>query len=518
VSAFLVGGRLTPRVLIVNCYFPELRAPVRLVHEIPNALAPVLLAGALARDRCEVRLHNEVSEGFLEIFAPDLLAWPDLVVFTGLTAAFDRMLHLTAYARSRNPRVVTVAGGPAIRALPGYARRFFDYVCTGDVEELREVVADALGPGYVAEEMVPRYDLAGWMGRRMGYAESSRNCNFRCSYCSLTATGRGYATLGLDELRRQIVAMGRREVICFQDNQFYGPDREFFLERMALLRELRRAGCFRYWHAFVSDTFLWNDENLALAREAGCFSIFVGVESFDEGWLRRVNKVQNTRHAQVDLIRKCLDAGILFQYGLVFDPTERTLAEIHRELAFICANPELPAPNFVFMAVPFPGTPFFHDRLARGLILPDTKVRDLEGSTLTLRPLDGVHDVAHFIATAKNLRGYAVRHLRRQARFLWRYRRSLAAAQALVSTVIAMSILAPSTVSNPAAVFVRRRPRTHVSTTDRLDPVYTPRQRVGAAFEAYFRPTAITDAAGGLNPALADDLLATRYARRTAEP
>ena len=53
------------------------------------------------------------------------------------------------------------------------------------------------------------------------------------------------------------------------------------------------------------------------------------------------------------------------------------------------------------MAVPFPATPFFHDRLARGLILPDTKVRDLEGSTLTLRPLDPIEDVARFIATPR---------------------------------------------------------------------------------------------------------------------
>jgi radical SAM superfamily enzyme YgiQ (UPF0313 family) len=83
--------------------------------------------------------------------------------------------------------------------------------------------------------------IAGWSGRRMGYAESSRNCHFRCSYCSLTAEGRAYATRGVDDLRRQIVAMGRREVICFQDNQFYGPDRSSFVERLALLRELRAA-------------------------------------------------------------------------------------------------------------------------------------------------------------------------------------------------------------------------------------------------------------------------------------
>ena len=459
-----------------------------------------------------------MSDGFLEVYARDLLAWPDLVVFTGLTASFDRMLQLTAYLRTLNPRVVTVAGGLAVRALPGYARRFFDYACTGDVEELREVIADALGPAYVADEMVPRYDLAGWIGRRMGYAESSRNCNFRCSYCSLTAEGRVYADRGLDDLRRQIVAMGRREVICFQDNQFYGPDRGLFVERLALLRETPPGRALPLL-ARLRERHLPLERRESRPGAGGrMFSIFVGVESFDEGWLRRVNKPQNNRYAQVDLIRKCLDGGILFQYGLVFDPTERTLAEMHRELALICDNPEIPAPNFIFMAVPFPATPFFHDRLARGLILPDTKVRDLEGSTLTLRPLDPIEDVARFIATAKNLRGYAVRHLRRHARFLWRYRRSLAAAQVAVSTVIVASILAPASVSNPATLAVRRRPRTHVSTTDRLDPVYVPRMRVASAFEDYFRPTAITDAAGELNPALADDLLATRYARRAPVP
>ncbi len=172
---------MNKRILIVNCYFPEIREPVGLTNEIPNALAPVLLADFFSPAHCEIRLHNEVSEGFLEVYAPDLLAWPDLVVFTGLTAAFDRMLHLTAYMRTLHARIVTVAGGPAIRTLPAYARRFFDYACGGDAEEIREVIRDALGAEYLADEPTPRYDLDGWIGRRMGYAESSRNCNFRCS-------------------------------------------------------------------------------------------------------------------------------------------------------------------------------------------------------------------------------------------------------------------------------------------------------------------------------------------------
>jgi len=193
-----------PRVLVVNCYFPEVREPIRLVREVPNAITPVLLAAELSVDRCELRLHNEVSHGFLELYAPELLAWPDLVILTGLTATLDRMRQLTAYFRTEHPRVVIVAGGHAVRSLPRHARRFFDYACEGDIEEIREVVADALGPDCVADEPRPRYDLADWIRRRVGYAESARGCVFRCGFCNVTGEGRRYRALALAHLRRQI--------------------------------------------------------------------------------------------------------------------------------------------------------------------------------------------------------------------------------------------------------------------------------------------------------------------------
>src|SRR5262249_60515349 len=168
---------------------------------------------------------------------PQLLGWPDMLVLTGLTNAFDRMLHLTAYARSRNPGVVVVAGGPAVRALPELSRRVFDYAALGDVEELAEIAADAFGRAFVAEEMIPRYDLAYWIGR-IGYVETSRYCNFRCAFCALTGEGRRYASYPLDAIRRQVVAMGRRPHVLFIDNNFYGNDRRRLEERPAPVREV----------------------------------------------------------------------------------------------------------------------------------------------------------------------------------------------------------------------------------------------------------------------------------------
>jgi hypothetical protein len=88
------------RVLVVNCYLDYYRQAIRRPNKFPQAVGPVYLAGAFTRQLCEVRCYDEVSSGPLT--DSSLLGWPDMLVLTGLTHCFDRMLHLTAYARSRN--------------------------------------------------------------------------------------------------------------------------------------------------------------------------------------------------------------------------------------------------------------------------------------------------------------------------------------------------------------------------------------------------------------------------------
>ncbi|MGB5346760.1 MAG: radical SAM protein [Woeseia sp.] len=499
------------KILIANCYFPEMREPIKRINEVPNALAPVLLAGHFCPRSCDIELYNEVNSGFLEIFKPELLGWPDVLVLTGLTAAFDRMLHIAAYVRTKNPNVIVVAGGHGVRSLPRYSEHFFDYACQGDVEEIKEVIRDCLGEQYVAREFKPRYDLAYWM-KRFGYVESSRNCNFRCSFCSLTGASRPYAVNAPDYLDVQMEAAGKRQILFFEDNQLLGDGQKTFARRIAQVQQRREAGQFKHWGGFVTDTFFWKEENIQLAHDTGCISLFVGVESFDDtAWLGSVNKAQNAKKSQVELIRRCLDGGVLFQYGLVFDPTERTVAQMYREMDIICDNPEIPLPLFMFTAIPFPGTPLFHERIAKNQILPNTKMRDLESSTLTLKPLDPVDDVINFIKTGKNFRGYHRRVFRHQREFLKRYSKSLSFDQKLVSTLGMLAILYPGRFSSPGSMFVRQRPRTHLSTTDHLDCVYTPRHDVHRRWRDYFKPTVLVNAAGELNPLLQDDALDTRF-------
>jgi hypothetical protein len=102
------------RILIVNAFLDDLRINEPNPNKVPQAMGPVYLASAFSRECCVVRIYDEHYSGPLEDEA--LLGWPDMLLLTGLTVAFDRMLHLTAYARTKNPDVIVVAGGPAKRA------------------------------------------------------------------------------------------------------------------------------------------------------------------------------------------------------------------------------------------------------------------------------------------------------------------------------------------------------------------------------------------------------------------
>ena len=168
-----------------------------------------------------VECRSAVSYTHLDVYKRQVL--------TGLNPSFDRMKQVTAYARVVNPRIVVAMGGPLARMLPNLSRRYFDYVCSADVEQLVAVVDAVFGPGHAAEVPIPRHDLLP-RSRIIGYAETSRNCNFRCSFCSMTAEDRKFMTYDLDDVRRQIDALGYRQCVMFLDQNFFGGPRAYFRE------------------------------------------------------------------------------------------------------------------------------------------------------------------------------------------------------------------------------------------------------------------------------------------------
>lgn len=513
-------GRLKKRILIVNCWFAELRVPVRSKTKIPQSMATAFLAGVFSPRLCDIKLYDEVYSGPLE--DERLLAFPDMLVLTGLNTNFDRMLHITAYVKTKNKKAIVVAGGPAIRALSIYSKKFFDYCCVGDVEQLGEVIEDAFGKDYVSTTfletgwVIPRFDLAYWT-TIMNYVESSRNCYFRCNFCSLTAEKRQYQAYNIEYLRQQFMAMGRQSDIHFLDNNFASNDKQFVLDRFSLLKELSDAGYFKAWAAEVTSDFFLDEENLELARDSGCKVLFSGVESFDKKALLNFKKYQNTCLPQVNTIQKCLNAGITFIYGIMFDLTTRPISELKEELDFITGSPEITLPTFISLAIPLLGTPFFYECLDQELFLPNIKLRDMDGATLILKPRDSLADAVKFVQGVQFLSGYKARVMRHMKDFFKNYKkvlpwRSMAVAQYCAFLLCAPKL--PTTGSDIGHIIrngLKHPPRTFIGSTEPLDSVYKPAFSVDSRYEHYFKPTMLTDEKGYLSEALHPDLLMNRW-------
>src|SRR5262249_54208738 len=118
------------------------------------------------------------------------------------------------------------------------------------------------------------------------------------------------------------------------------------------------------------DTQIARQERLvALLARAGCFSIFVGVESVDRQTLPAAAEGQNRPEAYRDIARLGRGYGVSSHLSNIIGFPRQTEREVHQHLQ---ALRELgPTWASFYILCPIPGTEQYDDFLARGLITED---------------------------------------------------------------------------------------------------------------------------------------------------
>ncbi|HEY7689695.1 MAG TPA: hypothetical protein VH835_13430, partial [Dongiaceae bacterium] len=167
---------------------------------------------------------------------------------------------------------------------------------------------------------------------------------------------------------------------------------------------------------------------------------------------------------------------------------------------------EISLPAFFTLPITLLGTPYFRDCLRDGLVLPNIRLRDLDGLTLTVRPLDPLPEVLTFVRDLPSLRGYRAKVLRHVLRFLRLYRGRLSPLQMTAEAVSGALIAMECSASSPGRRRASRQERTYYGPTETLDPLYKPMIPVADRYRHYFRPTMVTDANGELAGDLVPDL------------
>lgn len=303
-----------------------------------------------------------------------------LVALVGVQShQFHRALDLAAYAQRNG--CMAVIGGPHVMTCDtsmlhargvSFALAEAELVWPGILED---AARGELRPVYGhqqrwQQELTPpavvppsRGDLGRYVVPMLGLYPA-RGCPFLCNFCSVTKiAGRRIRSQSIATTLaslRAAKAAGVRLIMFTSDNFNKYAEAEALLA--AMVEE--RLGL----EFFVQcDTQIARQERLvALLAKAGCFQMFVGVESFNRQTLLAAAKGQNRPEAYRDIVRLCREYRIGSHFSNIIGFPQDTGREIHEHLATLCEID----PNWAsfYILCPIPGTDQYDDFLARGLI------------------------------------------------------------------------------------------------------------------------------------------------------
>jgi Radical SAM superfamily len=352
---------------------------------------------------------------------------PTLLALVGVQShQFQRSLDLAAFARANGVRNCVIGGPhPMTCDTSMFQNRGVSFALAEAETIWPQILNDAihgeLQPVYGAEQrwasefrapvLIPpsKRDLRRYIVPMLGIYPA-RGCPFTCNFCSvIKIAGRQVRSQSLEttmQSLRQAKAAGVQMVMFTSDNFNKYAEAKDLLEQM--IEEKIQIPFF-----VQCDTQIAKQEELiSLLGRAGCFEIFVGVESFSRQTLLAVHKAQNHPSTYGDIVRLCREHGVLSHFSNIIGFPEDSVDSIHRHLDVL--RDLRPNTASFYILTPIPGTEQYDDFLQAGWITEQNLDR-FDGTTTTwrhpnlswpelqallFRCYDKFYDIRHILFTA----------------------------------------------------------------------------------------------------------------------
>jgi radical SAM superfamily enzyme YgiQ (UPF0313 family) len=371
--------------------FIEPRAPRPHIFSrvvIPR-LGCVLLGTILQRQGLDVKVVVE------EIAQPDYRTLdfpPDLVCISSISSTAPRAYELADFYRQQG--IPVVLGGAHSSFLPDEGLEHADFVICGEGDEaLPELVATLSTGGDwrnlrnlafkedgtvqrnpwrpFLEDLdslpIPDYHLIhGWKGNGAHCVSiaTSRGCPFNCRFCSVILLfGRKYRMNSVDRIMEEIRVNGSQAHHIFFCDDNFTANREHTKE---LCHRILAENLNIEWSAQVRVEAARDPELMGLMAKAGCYIVFVGLESINPATLKAYNKSQT-----VDNIKECVinfhKYGIRVHGMFVFGADDDHF-QVIRDTVKFSRQVDLDSLQYLILT-PVPGTPFYQDMEAQNRII-----------------------------------------------------------------------------------------------------------------------------------------------------
>ena len=350
-------------------------------------LALEYLGAGLKLDGHEVRLHDTRLEPDWEkaMSAFD----PGLVGLTGYTIQLPVICSLADRIKCLRPQTTVVVGGHHATVSPGDLNRpSIDILVIGEgVAAIREIVAhlelnsdpgDIPGlafPGsrmrftgarpYTPLDDLPlpdrtltasyrRHYFSEWM-KPLASIRTSLGCTARCNFCALwEITGGKYLRRKPELVVEELMTIEEKDIFFCDDESMCDIKR---MDRLADL--IREAGLRKRYFLYArGDTIVRNPSLFAKWRDVGLHLVFVGMETFSQDRLGRMDKGLSI-HEQEGAAKILGDLGVIMYASFMVEPdfTREDFAALRKYIRRL----KLRHASYSIMT-PLPGTRLYEKR------------------------------------------------------------------------------------------------------------------------------------------------------------
>lgn len=400
------------KVLFVNP--PQTASKYKFMGVIAPPLGIAYMAGVLQENNIDVEILDASAEDmdFKDVEKELLKRKPDLVALTALTPTIGRALETAQVVKETLPDSIVVMGGyhPTFNFIETLEDENVDIVIRGEGEYImlnlvqalenqsslhdvkgivfedknsKEIVVNPEAPliqdldelPFPALNLLPmkKYRLLD-MDTHMTTMITTRGCPMQCSFCSSAAMhGKKIRERSIENIVDEIEYLKTNydiDTIAFMDDTFTLKKRKV----MAICDEILKRNIEIMWGC-TSRVDTLDEKLLKKMKEAGCITIFIGVESADQQQLD--NMCKNTTIAKIEnafkiahkLKIRTIASVALGMPGDTKEIMNKTVKFVHKL-----------KPNYAIysLATPYPGTKFYKEAFEKNLI----KIKDWSKYTL----------------------------------------------------------------------------------------------------------------------------------------
>ncbi|MGE4420161.1 MAG: radical SAM protein [Sulfurimonas sp.] len=192
---------------------------------------------------------------------------------------------------------------------------------------------------------------------------SGRGCTFTCNFCYRMDKGfRGRSNGSILEEIRYLQENYKINYIAFSDELLMSS----ISRTMSLCEAIIDSGLKFKWYCNGRLNYA-KPKVLKMMKDAGCVFINYGIESFDDGMLKVMNKVLTTKQIE-EGIKTTLKAGISPGFNIIFGNIGETKEILMKGVEFLLKYDDGSQMRTIRPVTPYPGSPLFYHAISEGLL------------------------------------------------------------------------------------------------------------------------------------------------------